>query len=324
MTTENGAVQKKLSKAMSENFEKALKRFEVKLFLDWSKELGQKVLYVEVKSSLTGGQVTFLYSFFRTNVNQVLKKLNFIGSADGHIYEALLIHLDELYDNYNNGDTAIPQAEFSESYIKSNEWEDQVSMGHARSVVREFLLKESRFARQSNKDFDSDRHLGVILEQEQDVPEGTMAVGFTGKALQAVLNSRGRIQSQKYRREILGGLAHLGILDAEIAEYDNEDEEFELIEEEANDMEEANFVAVDDDAEVTVSLYGQPITVKVRELKENGLMVEGKQDARKPKKKTTKKQKKSNDLRKQRLGVKFYIFHFSQELLEEVSKHVAA
>ncbi|MEK4449393.1 MULTISPECIES: hypothetical protein [Paenibacillus] len=324
VTKETMDARKYIDGKVNETREKALKRFEVKLFLDWCKEVGQNTFYVEVIGNLTGGRVTFLYSVFKTNEKQVLKKLNLIGSADGNIYGALAQHLDELYDKYANGDLPLPKVEVSRSRVKSLEWDDQVSLGHARSVAREFILNESQFALQSNKDFDSKRHLGVILDEEKGLPEGRIAVGFTGIALQAVLNSRGRIQTQKYRREILGGLAHIGVLDAEVGEYDDTVEEFEVIEEEENDMEEANLVEVDDDADVKASLYGQPITVKVRELKENGLKVDDKQDGKKRKKKTTKMQKKSNDLRKQRLGVKFYVMYFTKELLEEMKQYVAA
>lgn len=283
--TKNPEQEKMMSTAMKNNLKEALKRFEVKK--DWCDSVGKNIFYVCVKSKDSEECFTFNKSYFMANEKKVVDKLNLIGTANGHIHDALVAHISDLIDKKE-----FTEGSPSKSTTQSFEQDDQVSMAHARSVARNFLLNKSRFAFQSDKNYDSSKHLGLILDQESNLPEGVIAVGFKGGALQAVLNPRGHIQSQKYRREILGGLVHIGVLDAKIDEYD---QEFDM----------------DEEAEVTVKVDGFTTTAKAQDLKNLGFKVD-----------STKK--KESRLDKQRDGVKVYIMHFSEELLKEMKKYVAA
>jgi hypothetical protein len=312
MTTQNNEVQNVagfMTKTKGKSLEKALKRFEVRVFMDWSDSEAEEIFFVELTSKVTDKRVTFTKSFFESprNSNKVQNRLNQIGNADPSTYTALIYHIHDLIDARKftrGGSTA--------SSRQPREWDQQVAMKHARLVARNYLLNEARFALQSNKNYDSSKHLGVVLDKEADLPEGVIAVGFKGSALQAVLNPLGRIQSQQYRREIMGSLAYIGVLDAEIAEYDVEDEDDEAYE--------------DEKEEPGVEGYfdGYPII--------NGKVVmdRGRQEDKKQKSGKQTKYKKSSRLDKQRVvsnnenGVKFYIMHFSQELLEEMKQYVAA
>lgn len=234
MTTNNKAVQnagarKALDKTMSGNLVKALERFEVKVFLDWSNCEARNVFYVELISKFSGERVTFVKSYFEAQGSEkkILDKLNLIGSANGHILDALIEHIDDLLVNKE-----FTKGGFTASCTKLSERDQQKALKNGRLVVRNYLLNEVQFACQSERDYDSYKHFGVILDQEKGLPEGTIAVGFQGEALQAVLNPLGRTQSQQYRREVLGGLIHIGMLDAKITEYADEGEDDEVIKEE--------------------------------------------------------------------------------------------
>lgn len=284
--------------------EKALKRFEVKVFWDIYESEADEVFLVELISKSTNKRVTFTKDFFESpkNRNKVMSKLNRIGVADSWTIDELISQVYDLID-----DDEFEKGGFSESSGQPLEWDKQVAMKNAKLVARNFLRNRSRFVFQSSKSYDSSKHLGVILDQEQGLPEGTIAVGFKGSALQAVLNPFGRIQSQKYRREILGGLVYIDVLDAEVPVYDDEEEEFE-----ENEVEE----------QATLNGYSLPANV-MKKLQENGVSLsEGG--------KTVKKKKKSHRLDKQKVvtedkvGVKFYIMHFDKSLLEEVAQYVAA
>ncbi|GIO38819.1 hypothetical protein J41TS12_36800 [Paenibacillus antibioticophila] len=281
-----------LTEAMSKTLRTALKRFEVKVFLDWNDNEADEIFYVEFTSKVSGKRTTFTKSFFESsrNLNKVLDKLNLIGNVEPSTHSALVDYIHDLIDA---GKFII--GGYSSSNTNPLEWDKQVAMRHARLVVRYYLLNESRFVLQSSKSYDSSKHLGVILDKETDLPEGVIAVGFKGSTLQSVLNPLGRIQSQQYRREILGGLAHIGVLDADIAEYDEEDDDVNM------------------ESEVEGYFDGYSII--------NGKIVKdsGKQSQK----------KKSPRLDKQRIvsedknGVKFYIFHFSESLLKEMAQYVA-
>jgi hypothetical protein len=295
-TKEKQNVEGFMSNAMGKSLETALKRFEVKVFLDWNDNEADEIFYVELTSRITNKRVTFTKSFFEAsrNSNKVLDRLNQIGNADPSTHSALIYHIHDLIDARE-----FVIGGYSASSTQPLEWDKQVAMKNARLVLRNYLRYKSRFALQSSKNYDSSKHLGVILDKEADLPVGVIAVGFKGSALQSVLNPLGRTQSQQYRREILGGLAHIGVLDAEIAEYDDEEDEFDEVEDK---------IFCDDGF-----VYENGKYRKAREGELN-----------------KKKKKKSPRLDKQRVvsedknGVKLYILHFDESLLMEVAQYVAA
>ncbi|RUS44619.1 hypothetical protein [Cohnella sp. AR92] len=309
MTVQNNEAQEVevfMSNAKGKSLEKALKRFDVKVFLDWSDSEADEIFYVELTSKVTNKRVTFTKSFFESprNANKVQSKLNQIGNIDSSTYTALIYHIHDLIDN----EKFVVGGGYSQNSTQRLEWDQQVAMKNAKLVVRNFLRNQFRFALQSEMNYASSKHLGVVLDKEADLPEGVIAVGFKGSALQAVLNPLGRMQSQQYRREILGGLAHLGVLDAEIAEYD------------------------DDEAE---EVYGGSVVIGGKTYTEDGFVIEnGKvrkmndeevaEYSQKTKKKKSHRLDKQRSVTEDKVGVKFYIMHFTQELLEEMKQYVAA
>jgi hypothetical protein len=304
MTTENSKgqnVEGFMAKTKSKSLEKALKRFDVKVFMDWSDSEADDIFYVELTSKVTDKRVTFTKSYFESprNSNAVQYKLNQIGNVDPSTHTALVYYIHDLIDarDFTRGGGI-------KGSSKSLEWDQQAAMKNARLVARSYLMSESRFALQSDKNYDSAKHLGVVLDREADLPEGVIAVGFKGSALQAVLNPLGRTQTQTYRREILGGLARIGVLDAEIAEYDEEDEEPVVVVEEKIFTEDG-YVFEDG---------------KVRKAKEG----EQEEYSKITKKKKNTRLDKQRIVTEDKVGVKLYIMHFTQELLEEMKQYVAA